>query len=253
MTRSLRTPIVTDLREPSHPSPAGAQRINPEHVGLPLALPGYLYYPLWNRFLAELGCTVVCSPATSKEILSAGVRVTIDDICIPVKLLVGHLLHLKACRVDAIMIPRVYAIERSALPRFTCTRFMGLPNLPRAPLDGSPRLLDADVNVRERPEIRSFVDIGKMLGRGRGASEKAYRAAFEEQVRFEAGLACGWDFASSVAGASDFGFPSSSLVASVALRGDDEELLIATVGHPYLLFDDFLSLCPRDWPPWGVG
>jgi predicted nucleotide-binding protein (sugar kinase/HSP70/actin superfamily) len=206
-----------------------------------MALLGYRYYSLWNRFLAELGCTVVCSPATNKEILFAGVAATIDDICIPVKVFIGHLLHLKACGVDAIMVPRMYAIENSASPRFTCPKFMGLPDLARALLDGSPRLLDADVNVRQRPEIMSFVEIGKMLGRGRRASERAYRAATEEQVRFEAGLACGWGFASSVAGASDPAFPSSSLVPSVAPAGDEEELLIATVGHPYLLCDDFLS------------
>ena len=212
-----------------------------QRVGLPLALLGYLYYPLWRRFLTELGCTVVCSPATNKEILFAGVKVTIDDICIPVKVFIGHMLHLKACGVDAIMVPRMYAIEKSPLPRFTCPKFMGLPDLARALLDGSPRLLDADVNVRERPEIKSFVEIGNMLGCGRRASEKAYRAAAEEQVRFEAALACGWDFASSVAGASGSAFPSSPPVSCVGLQGDEEELLIATVGHPYLLFDDFLS------------
>ena len=117
----------------TRPHPADGPRGGSPRVGLPLALLGYCYYPLWHRFLAELGCTVVCSPATNKEILFAGVRATIDDICIPVKVFVGHLLHLKACGVDAIMIPRMYAIEKSAMPRFTCPKFMGLPKRTSSP------------------------------------------------------------------------------------------------------------------------
>jgi len=206
-------------------------------IGIPRALLGIQYHALWTLFLRGLGCTVVASPATNKDLLFAGVKVSIDDICIPVKAYLGHVLHLKALGVDALMVPRMYAIENSPAPRFTCPKFMGLPDLVRAILKGPPLLLDADVNLRERPLVRSFVEIGGMLGFGRKASTKAFEAAAAAQALFEGLLAAGRGFGPSAAAAlgGDTVEPSSTGPEP----GDG--LLIATVGHPYLIHDDFLS------------
>ncbi len=80
-------------------------------VGLPRALLTYRYYALWREFLVGLGCEVVEPPWTNQRLLDDGVRVTVDDICIPVKVFAGHLLCLRECGVDAILVPWVYAVE----------------------------------------------------------------------------------------------------------------------------------------------
>ncbi|RPJ80158.1 MAG: hypothetical protein EHM13_12490 [Acidobacteria bacterium] len=243
------------------PRANAGQRDGPR-IGLPRALLAYRYFPLWHRFLTELGCTVVASPATNKDILAAGIRVTVDDVCIPLKAYVGHLLYLKEQGVDGIMVPRVFAIENSPKRRFTCPKFMGLPDLARAVLDGSPRLLDADLNVRERPVADTFVEIGRMLERSKKASLAAYGAAAEAQARFDAGRAGGCDFSRAVAAAlggnpgpagrrtetsppgTEDGEGAGVAPATGPEAGSLAEattLVIATVGHPYLLSDRFLS------------
>ncbi len=261
--------------------PAGPLACGHPRVGLPRALLAYRYYPLWHRFLTALGCTVVTSPPTNKDILAAGIRATIDDVCIPLKAFVGHLLYLKALGVDRMMVPRVFAIENSPKRRFTCPKFMGLPDLARAVLEGSPLLLDADLDVRERPAEETFVETGRMLGCAKKAALASYRAAIDVQVRFDGLRAegCGFSRALGLALAGDAsdaradrqpepspcrpsacrdGEPAEAGAVMTDCRspaparcraatnsgfrpGDRSGPSVAVVGHPYLLCDRFLS------------
>jgi len=222
---------------------ADVRRRAAPRIGLPRALLAYRYFPLWHRFLTGLGCTVVTSPPTNRDILAAGIRLSVDDVCIPVKAFIGHLLHLKARGVDAIMVPRVFAIEDPPKRRFTCPKFMGLPDLARAILGSSPPLLDADLDVAARPVAGTFVEIGRMLGRKKKVSLAAYRVAADAQARFDDRQAAGWGFNRAVAHAlgpiDAIGEPRGSTGEAAPARGGD--LLVATVGHPYLLSDRFLS------------
>ena len=218
------------------------RRVAPR-IGLPRALLAYRYFPLWHRFLTGVGCTVVTSPPTNKDILAAGIRLSVDDVCIPVKAFIGHLLYLKARGVDAIMAPRVFAIEDPPKRRFTCPKFMGLPDLARAILGGSPPLLDADLDVAARPVADTFVEIGRMLGRKKKASLAAYRVASDAQARFDDRRAAGWGFNKAVAhalGTID-GIGEARGSSGDAASTRDADLLVATIGHPYLLSDRFLS------------
>jgi predicted nucleotide-binding protein (sugar kinase/HSP70/actin superfamily) len=201
-------------------------------VGLPLALLTFKYYLLWKTFLSELGCDAIESPPTNKAILFAGVKATVDDICIPVKAFIGHLLYLKDRGVDAVLVPRVYSVEASAKPRYTCPKFIGLPDMARALVGEPPLILDADHHVRERPIEQTFVEIGRMLGFGRKACLAASDRAARMQARFEKFLAEEGDFASARNGAPS---PTASPTRPVRLQ-------VALIAHPYLLFDEFLSL-----------
>jgi predicted nucleotide-binding protein (sugar kinase/HSP70/actin superfamily) len=200
-------------------------------VGLPMALLAYKYYLLWKTFLSDLGCEVIESPPTNKAILFEGVKATVDDICIPVKAFIGHLLYLKDKGVDAVLVPRVYSIERSAKPRFTCPKLMGLPDMARALVGEPPVLLDADHHVRERSVEQTFVEIGSMIGFKRRASLAAYKRAALMQARFEGSLAVDGAFASAKNGAPP----------STAQHPQTGGLQVALIAHPYLLFDELLS------------
>ena len=54
-------------------------------VGIPRSLLYYKYLPFWKTFLAELGLEVETSPLTNKQILSWGVEVAENELCVPVK------------------------------------------------------------------------------------------------------------------------------------------------------------------------
>jgi predicted nucleotide-binding protein (sugar kinase/HSP70/actin superfamily) len=240
LSRRRRKPLADEKRPASR-------------VGLPRALLTYRYYTLWKIFIAGLGCEVVESPWTNQQILDQGVRLTVDDICIPVKVYIGHLLYLQGKGVDAILAPRVYAVEESPKPRYTCPKFMGLPDMARAVVGEPPSLLDVDVNVRERPLVESFVEIGKRLGFDRKASLAAFERAAAAQTLFQGSLEGGFRRAAAASradtsltraqagGAAPTSRSAADGAQAAGTGSGEEDILIAVVGHPYLIFDDFLS------------
>ncbi len=96
-------------------------------VGIPRALFYYTYFPLWQAFFEKLGVEVVFSRPTNKEILEAGIKETVNDACIPIKLFHGHVLDLKD-RVDYLLVPRL--VSAGGYITF-CPKFLGLPDMIR--------------------------------------------------------------------------------------------------------------------------
>ena len=46
-------------------------------IGIPKALLYYKYGELWTSFFEELGCEIIISPNTNKEILDNGIKFSI--------------------------------------------------------------------------------------------------------------------------------------------------------------------------------
>ena len=71
-----------------------------ETIGIPRALVYYYYFPQWKTFFEELGYKVVISDKTSRKIIDQGIKVTLNDACVPIKLFHGHVIDLinKNCR-----------------------------------------------------------------------------------------------------------------------------------------------------------
>lgn len=75
-------------------------------IGIPRA---FLYYRngvLWKNFFKSLGCKVIISPETNNEILSLGIKNTINCSCLAYKIYIGHALFL-VDKSDYIIIPKV--------------------------------------------------------------------------------------------------------------------------------------------------
>jgi len=90
-------------------------------IGIPRALLYYRYGVLWKNFFEGLGCNVVLSPETNRQIVELGVNNTIDESCLSYKIYVGHVLHLsKMC--DYILISRVCDYGKKDK---VCTRLNG--------------------------------------------------------------------------------------------------------------------------------
>ena len=90
-------------------------------IGIPRALLYYRYGVLWKNFFESLGCNVVLSPETNKEIVELGCNNTIDESCLSYKIYVGHVLYL-ANKCDYILISRVCDYGKKDK---VCTRFNG--------------------------------------------------------------------------------------------------------------------------------
>ena len=90
-------------------------------IGIPRAFLYHRYGILWKKFFETLGCKVILSPETNREILDLGINNTIDECCLSYKIYVGHVLYLQnSC--DYILISRICDYGKKDK---VCTRFNG--------------------------------------------------------------------------------------------------------------------------------
>lgn len=91
-------------------------------VGILRGLGTYGYYPFWNRFLTELGCTVVLSGRSTEEVLHKGVEIAQAEYCAPVAMSHGHArVMLEQDQVDYVFVP--YMLREKIHPGFTDAHF----------------------------------------------------------------------------------------------------------------------------------
>ncbi len=114
-------------------------------VGIPRGLWFYDYYPLWKTFYECLDAEVIISKPTNKKILDQGVKNTVDEACLPVKIFNGHVIDLKD-RVDYIFVPKMMSVyERE----YICPKFCGLPEMVLHSIKGLPPLIDVEINFNK--------------------------------------------------------------------------------------------------------
>jgi len=58
-------------------------------IGIPRALSYYTFYPLWRVFLEKLGAEIIVSKNTNRKILEDGIKETVNDACVPIKVFHG--------------------------------------------------------------------------------------------------------------------------------------------------------------------
>jgi predicted nucleotide-binding protein (sugar kinase/HSP70/actin superfamily) len=117
-------------------------------IGIPRALLYYYYFPLWKTLFEELGAQVVVSDISSREIIDEGVKEAVPEICVPIKIYIGHILNLLSKDVDYVFVPRFTSIRKG---EFFCPKFMGLPDMIKHSL---PQVEDKLIE----PHINSVTD-----------------------------------------------------------------------------------------------
>lgn len=147
-----------------------------KRIGLPRALLYYRYGAFWKLFLEEAGCEVIPSPETTAEIIAQGVRKSVGDLCLPVKVFLGHVESLKDS-VDVLFVPRYVSDEPDA---YHCPKIIGLPDVVRACLTHLPPVASPLLHVRRDAEAApaGFCrETARALGLKPGLAENAYRTA----------------------------------------------------------------------------
>lgn len=131
-------------------------------VGIPRALLYYNYYPLWKTFFEELGCGVILSEKTSKEIMNCGIEVTVDDVCLPIKIYHGHVRNLLMRNLDYIYIPRIVSIYKK---EYICPKFSGLPDMIRCNIKDLPIIISpiVDWSKNKRQLTKTVFTIGSIF------------------------------------------------------------------------------------------
>ncbi|MGE5631430.1 MAG: acyl-CoA dehydratase activase-related protein [Caulobacteraceae bacterium] len=199
----------------------------PVRIGIPRGMYFYKYYPFINTFLTEIGAEVVPSPETTKEILDKGVLYSIDDACLPVKVYHGHAYNLRN-NADFILIPRLTSVSRN---EYICPKFGGLPEMVKYSVPGLPPVIDTEVN---------------MIKYNSGLTKALYHIAFRLNVRnpisINRAISKAFNTHSAFRAMVAKGITPDRIIDSKSRAVDKSRFVIGVVGHPYLLYDNFVSM-----------
>ncbi len=203
-------------------------------VGIPYALYFYEYYPLWKEFLTRLGVEVVLSRPTNKSILDSGIRSSLSEICLPVKVFYGHVLSL-VDQVDYILIPRMVCIEKGA---FFCPKIIGLPDMVKSSLSSICPIISPVVDVRKSYGTwkNSLFQVGQLLTENTLAISRAISLSWENfQKNYVAHLLDPKVLR-----------PASLIEGQDSINSkrqwEEKPINIAVVGHDYLIDDSYINL-----------
>lgn len=203
-------------------------------VGIPRALFYYQYYPLCKTFFEELGAEIVVSPPTNKAILNSGVSRAVADTCLPVKIFLGHVISLIG-KCDYIFVP---AITNLGEKKYNCSKIIGLPNIVRALVPECPVILDPEINLEKGRYYlyRNIYNLGRYFSSNPFKIKKAAEEAWK----------------SNLAHRREISYEKTTPIQIISkIHGDDcavtlnlnptAELTIAVVGHPYVVYDDYVN------------
>ena len=80
-------------------------------IGIPKALLFYHYGDLWTSFFEELGCDIMVSCNTTREMVGWGTRFSVDEACLAMKIYMGHVYYLLD-KCDYILVPRIICLKK---------------------------------------------------------------------------------------------------------------------------------------------
>ncbi|ADL13735.1 acyl-CoA dehydratase activase-related protein [Acetohalobium arabaticum] len=200
-------------------------------IGIPKALSYYVYYPLWEKFFTELGAQVITSDNTSRYIVDDGVKETVNDACVPIKLFHGHVLNLKD-RVDYLFLPRLVSTNGEQV---YCPKFLGLPDMVRNTLDGLPEIISPRVDIRQGrfKFIKMLYQVGARLTKNPFKIYSAFSKARHYFSDFQSLLQQGYTVDEAIRGLRG---------EEVELDNNQAKLKVAVLGYPYIIYDPHISV-----------
>ena len=210
-------------------------------VGIPRALLYYQYYPAWKTFFEELGAETVVSQPTNQAIFASGNERAVAETCLPVKIFFGHVVSL-VDKCDYVFIPAIRSMGGKA---YNCAKFLGLPDMTKALVPESPPILDPEIDLNKGQRHLFQVvynDAGRYFTSDKGKVKKAVRKAWEANLAYRQRTSAeGLTYVEAIRGERhhcEDGAPNN-------LESFDsnpyQRLKIAVIGHPYVVYDDFVN------------
>lgn len=183
-------------------------------IGIPKALLYYKYSELWTSFFEELGCEIMVSPNTSKKILEDGIKFSLDESCMAMKIYMGHVYYL-IDKCDYILVPRLKCIKKHEK---LCTNFSALYDLVNNIFD--KKLINYNVDVEHKEdELYAFVTMGLSLGFSYRKIVSAYHIAKEKEKMLK----------------------EREISKQKSIIASSNKIKILLAGHPYNLHDEFIG------------
>lgn len=182
-------------------------------VGIPRALFYYYYKDKWLNFFKNLDIDTVVSPPTNKEILNMGSSIANDEMCLSLKIYLGHIYYLKDM-CDYILIPR---IDNYGLSNQTCTNFLAIYDIVKNLIPVNILNYNIDFN-HHQTELKGFIKIGKKLGK----STKDILASYQKCLSV-----------------NNKNHKNKTRINMCKLSKINSKILIVT--HPYNIYDNYIG------------
>ena len=150
-------------------------------IGIPRALLYYRYGVLWKNFFNSLGCNIVLSPETNKNIIELGCNNTIDESCLSYKIYIGHVLYLSNI-CDYVLVSRVCDYGKKDK---VCTRLNGTYDdiKHKIPIE---QIIDYDIEYTKlKFPILSFIKIGLKFTKNIPKIIYSYYKAKQKQKQYD--------------------------------------------------------------------
>jgi len=205
-------------------------------VGIPRALLYYEFFPLWNAFLNSLDVRTCVSPCTNKRILANGLKNSVDEACLPIKLAIGHVIELCG-KVDYIFLPRIVSVA----PReYICPKFLGFPDMVKNTLPNVPKLIDADINLyhhRSKAQ-KNLYEVGKLFCSNPMRIKHAHKTASHFLITYKKLLQQNVlpEEAMEIMACKETAFKNKDS------KYDGNGPTIAIIGHSYNIYDQHISM-----------
>ncbi len=206
----------------------------PVRIGIPRALFYYSYYPFWETFFTELDAKVVASGRTNGKILQDGLNSSSNELCLPIKVLHGHIIDLKD-RCEFVFLPYIISTQKGS---YYCPKLIATPDIAKAVVPGLSLLsVDVDIENFYRSLYSSLKEIASKLRTNPVRIYAAYRMAMERQRIFEGYVHGGALFEDALSMTRGKRKPESAASCPPARDGP----VIAVIGHTYLFNDAYIS------------
>ncbi len=179
-------------------------------VGIPKGLLYYKYHPFLQAFFSELGAEIITSPDTNKEILDEGIKYSVDEACLPVKIFHGHVSSLKD-KCDIIVIPRIMQVRKR---EYICPKFCGLPEMVVNSINDVPETITEPIYATSKKKLYNWAEeAGRKITKDSSRIRKAFNIALGEQKNYKLGI-----------------------------KDENYKLRVALAGHPYNIYDNFINM-----------
>lgn len=179
-------------------------------VGIPRALLYYKYNPFFETFYSELGCEIIESPETNRDILDYASKYCVDEACLPIKIFHGHVYYLKD-KCDMILVPRIMRVNDK---EYICPKFCGLPEMIENSIYDLPPITKTPIYANNKEKLLRWANReGGNITKNKIKIKRAFNNALREQGKYACGV-------------NDEGYKTKVVLA----------------GHPYSVNDSFLNM-----------
>lgn len=203
-------------------------------IGIPKGFYYYKYFPLWKTFFTELGYEVITSSDTNKEIFENALLICEDDLCLPTKIFLAHVKELIDKGVDFLFLPQIASTHKN---RWTCPKIIASTILVKNIFSDLPIVIDPYINFvffKANPykylKLASM-SLGKMLKIDNYKIKQAFFCSFKKQKLFDEILIREKKYTID-----------GNLSLDKNLQENKGSLKIGLIGHPYVIYDNYISL-----------